>query len=150
MVCIRACRGLLDVPIARWRDCAIKLALLCTHVWLELEVNGHRATLRREVAESSQTSMDVFGGAYEDALQAPVESWTRYPYKRSSQKESFSQALFRLLGMPDVASEGSGNITMHQLLRLLYSDQLSPIENLFRQDTSPFGLRLRSGFSGDC
>ncbi|MEM7290253.1 MAG: AAA family ATPase, partial [Pseudomonadota bacterium] len=50
-----------------------KLALLCTHAWLEVQINGHVATLRREVAESSQTPMDFFGGSYEDALQAPVE-----------------------------------------------------------------------------
>lgn len=115
----------------QWSD----LALLCTHVWIEVQINGHPATLRREIAETSKTAMDIFGGPYEDAVQAPIESWTRYPYQRSSQKESFSQALFRLMGMPDVAGEGSGNITMHQLLRLLYSDQLSPIENLFRQES---------------
>ncbi|MEL6450397.1 MAG: hypothetical protein AAFQ19_03990 [Pseudomonadota bacterium] len=112
-----------------------KLALLCTHVWMEVQINGHPATLRREVSESAQTAMEIFGGPYTDALKAPVESWTRYPYKRSTQKESFSQALFHLMGMPDVASEGSGNITMHQLLRLLYTDQLSPIESLFRQES---------------
>jgi hypothetical protein len=40
--------------------------------------------------------------------------------------------MFRLLGIPEVVSDASGNITMHQILRLLYSDQLSPVENLFR------------------
>lgn len=115
----------------QWSD----LALLCTHVWVEVQINGHPATLRREVAKTSKTAMDIYGGPYDAAVQAPIERWTRYPYTRSSQKESFSQALFRLMGMPDVAGEGSGNITMHQLLRLLYSDQLSPIENLFRQES---------------
>lgn len=111
-----------------WSD----LALLCTDVWTEVQINGHPATLRREVGQTSRTAMEIFSGAYDEAVQAPAESWTRYPYQRSAQKESFSQALFRLMGMPDVAGEGSGNITMHQILRLLYSDQLSPIDNLFR------------------
>lgn len=39
---------------------------------------------------------------------------------------------FRLLKIPEVASDISRNDTMHQILRLLYADQLSPIENPFR------------------
>jgi len=34
--------------------------------------------------------------------------------------------------MPDVSLEVSGNITMHQVLRLLYADQLSPVDEIFR------------------
>jgi hypothetical protein len=34
--------------------------------------------------------------------------------------------------MPEVANETSGNITMNQMLRLLYADQLSPVGNLFK------------------
>jgi hypothetical protein len=76
--------------------------------------------------------MEIFGGNYELAKTAPRLQWIQYPYRRSSSLESFSQALFRLLQIPEVASDISGNITMHQILRLLYSDQLSPVENLFR------------------
>jgi hypothetical protein len=56
----------------------------------------------------------------------------RYSYRRSPSLESFSQALFRLLGIPEAASDVSGNVTIHQILRLLYADQLSPVESLFR------------------
>ena len=45
------------------------------------------------------------------------------------------QALFRLLSIPEVASDVSGNLTIHQVLRLLYSDQLSPVENIFRYES---------------
>jgi hypothetical protein len=34
--------------------------------------------------------------------------------------------------MPEVSLEVSGNITMHQVLRLLYADQLSPVDEIFR------------------
>ncbi len=106
-------------------------ALQCSHVWLEVEFNGKPAVLKREIDQASRSGMDIFGGRYTEAVMAPMESWLRFPYSRGS-KESFSQAIFRLLGMPDVAVEGTSSITMHQVLRLLYADQMTPIESLFR------------------
>jgi hypothetical protein len=114
--------------LAEWSE----VALLCTAVTLEVQINGHRATLRREISSQIGQPMEIFGGAYEDSVNAPRADWVRYPYRRSPSLESFSQALFRLLGIPEVASDASANLTMHQILRLLYSDQLSPVENLFR------------------
>jgi hypothetical protein len=110
-------------------------ALLCSKVVLGVEINGHPATLSREISSQSGQPMEIFGGPFEASLNAPRAEWVRYPYRRSPSLESFSQALFRLLGVPEVASETSGSLTMHQLLRLLYSDQLSPVENLFRYDS---------------
>jgi len=107
-------------------------ALLCSHVWIEVEFNGKPAVLRRAIDVNSMSPMEIFGGRFESALIAPIENWTKYPYARSKNQESFSQAIFRLLGMPDVAVEGTASITVHQVLRLLYADQLSPIESLFR------------------
>lgn len=46
--------------------------------------------------------------------------------------ESFSQTLFRLLSVPEVRGDGSANVTFHQYLRLVYADQLSPVESLFK------------------
>jgi hypothetical protein len=76
--------------------------------------------------------MEIFGADLDASKLAPREAWIRYPYSRSQNLESFSQALFRLLGIPEVSSDVSGNITMHQILRLLYADQPSPVEDLFR------------------
>lgn len=109
-------------------------ALLCTRVVLEVRINGRPATLSREISETSRQPMEIFGGDYETSLKAPKEEWVRYPYQRTANLESFSQALFRLLGIPEVSNELSGTITMHQILRLLYSDQLSPVESLFRHE----------------
>lgn len=36
------------------------------------------------------------------------------------------------MGVPEVSSDLSGHITMNQILRLLYADQLSPVEQIFR------------------
>lgn len=121
-------------------------ALLCEHVWLEAEFNGNPAVLRRQIDVSSQSAMEIFGGRYEHAVLAPIEAWHRYPYSRSKNQESFSQAIFRLLDMPDVAVEGSSSITIHQILRLLYADQLSPTESLFRfEGYDPENLREAVG-----
>ncbi len=114
-----------------WSD----IALLCTHVWLEVEINGNPATLRREISNKAMSPMEIYGGRYDDAQKAPIESWKKYPYGRSANIESFSQALFRLMDMPDVASELSGNVTIHQILRLIYADQLSPIDKVFRDES---------------
>jgi uncharacterized protein YoxC len=121
-------------------------ALLCEHVWIEAEFNGNPAVLRRQIDASSQSSMEIFGGRYDRAVSAPIEAWHRYPYARSRNQESFSQAIFRLLDMPDVAVEGTSSITIHQILRLLYADQLSPTESLFRfEGYDPENLREAVG-----
>jgi hypothetical protein len=121
-------------------------ALLCEHVWLEAEFNGSPAVLRRKIDAASQSAMEIFGGRYDEAIAAPIEAWNRYPYARSKNQESFSQAIFRLLDMPDVAVEGTSSITIHQILRLLYADQLSPTESLFRfEGYDPENLREAVG-----
>lgn len=110
-------------------------ALLCDYVWLEIEINGNAAVLRREIRDTSKSAMEVFGGTFDEAQNSPVDSWMRYPYMRTKNLESFSQALFRLMEMPDVANEISGNITMHQILRLVYADQLSSIDSIMRVES---------------
>jgi len=120
--------------LSDWSDFALK----CTHCWLEAEFNDEPATLRREINENSMSPMEIFGGRYDDAINAPIEAWRKYPYRRSPNIENFSQALFRLLEMPDVATEDTGNITMHQVMRLLYADQLSPIDEIFKQEGQDF------------
>lgn len=116
--------------LAEWSDAARR----CTQVLIEAKLSGKPVTLMREVAETSRQSMDIFGGPFELAQTAPRTEWTRYPYQRSESRESFSQALFRLLGIPEVRNEATGNVTIHQVLRLLYADQLTPIDELFRSE----------------
>lgn len=113
--------------LADWSD----VALLCTHITLEVELNGLKATLRRDISSENGQPMAIFGGPYDIAVSSPVDEWRKYPYRRSATMESFSQAIFRLLGWPEVAND-DGNLTVHQILRLLYADQLSPVESLFR------------------
>jgi rubrerythrin len=116
--------------LADWSE----TALLCTRVIVEVRFNGSLATLTREISKDTGQPMEIFGGSYTESQSAGRTDWIRYPYRRSASQESFSQAIFRLLGIPEVASDASGNLTIHQILRLLYSDQLSPVEALFRRE----------------
>ena len=115
--------------LSEWSD----EALLCDRVYAEVELNGNTVTLSREISSLSQQPMDIFAGDLSDALSSPTSEWLRYPYKRSA-RESFSQAMFRLMNVPEAAGDGTGNLTMNQFLRLLYADQLSPVGNLFKYE----------------
>jgi len=116
--------------LAEWSNAARR----CTRVMLEAQLSGKPVTLAREISETAGQPMDIFGGPYPLAQRAPRADWIRYPYRRSASRESFSQALFRLLGLPEVHNEVSGNVTVHQVLRLLYADQLTPIDDIFRYE----------------
>ncbi|WP_066479388.1 MULTISPECIES: AAA family ATPase [unclassified Sphingomonas] len=107
-------------------------ALRCSRVYLQVRLNGNVATLARDVTDKPRPPMDIFAGEIDEALRSPPSLWLRLGYIRSDKRESFSQVLFRLMNMPEVANETSGNITINQLLRLLYADQLSPVGNLFK------------------
>jgi hypothetical protein len=108
-------------------------ALLCDSVLVEIGANGVGMTLQRPVAHKAQNPMLVFWGTMDDAEIAPYSAWEAYPFRRSERKESFSQVLFRALEMPEVGA-GEQNITMHQVLRLLYADQQSPHASLVRPE----------------
>jgi len=109
-------------------------AAQCDEVLAQVRVNEVVVTLRRLVAPIRRQPMYIFWGSLNDAIAAPLTSWEMYPFARSDRKESFSQVLFRLLKFPEVRGVGEGNITMHQLLRLMCVDQLSSVSSLFRDE----------------
>lgn len=103
----------------------------CREVFVETEMSEATLTLKRIVAEAPQQPMSIFWGDYENAKQSGFEGWKHFPY-RQTQKESFSNVLFSALALPEVRSPEDNKLTMHQVLRLLYIDQESPTQNLFR------------------
>lgn len=109
-------------------------AKLCDRVSVEVSMNGQTATLSREISSQAGQPMDIFPGTLEEAEAAPNAAWLRYPYRTSTSRESFSQAVFHLLNVPELETEASGKLTLHQVFRVLYSDQLSPVEKIFRDD----------------
>jgi hypothetical protein len=115
----------------RWKP----QALSCSFTIIEAELNNSPVTLMREISEQSQRPISFYWGALDDALTAGPSEWERYPFKRSEQKTSFTQTLFTGLGMPQAQGFGASNLTMHQLLRVLYADQPSVHSPIFRIDS---------------
>lgn len=109
-----------------------KTALLCTSTLVEVEANGSIVTLKRDITDASMTPMSIYWGPVEPALEAGLSQWQTFPFRRSESKTSFSQILFNTLGFPELRGESGSNITMHQVLRLVYSDQETPGAELFR------------------
>lgn len=114
----------------RWKPEALK----CTETLLEVQLNGAIACLRREISESPQQAMSIYWGTMGTALEAPAQLWERYPFKRSPLKSSFSQVVLNALEMPQAQGEGASNLTLHQILRVLYADQPSVHSPIFRLD----------------
>lgn len=111
-----------------WKDAAGQ----CDEVQAEVLTPRGALVLKRSIAKQ-QEPISVFFGSMTDAMNSPLDGWERYNLHRSgSGKESFSQVLFRSLMIPEAQSDGASNITMHQLLRLCYSDQRTPATRLFR------------------
>jgi len=109
-------------------------ALQCTDTMVEVKLNEGIACLRRELSDEAQRPMAIFWGSFEEAIVAGVHQWERYPFRRTDHQTSFSQAIFGALEMPLAQGDGASNLTMHQLLRVLYADQPSVHSPIFRDD----------------
>lgn len=105
-------------------------ALRCGDVFAEIEVNEAKITLKRVVSENGSQPMSVFFESYEKSKSLGSEGWQIFPYKRSENKKSFSNTLFLALNLPELKGDVDSNITMHQLLRLIYIDQKSLTHDL--------------------
>ena len=112
-------------------------ALKCRYVMAEVCINeGTVVTLKRyldvnaEQRVNSKSPMYIYYGTLDESLNDKKKDvWQKFGYNTSSERRSFSNILFEMLGLPEVKSDS--NITMHQLLRLVYLDQESPTESLF-------------------
>ena len=103
----------------------------CDEAQAEIYTKSGIVTIKREIG-TKQTPSYIFYGSMEEASKSGLDGWERHPIRRSENSESISQILFRSIGIPEAKSEGSSNVTMHQILRLLYSDQRTPPTRLFR------------------
>lgn len=121
----------LGADITKWSE----QAALCDEVIVEAEFNGASVVLRRQISAQSGRPMDIYFGVYADAMNAPATAWSRFSYRSTDNLISFSQQLFGMLNLPELQTEVSGKITMHQLIRIHYSDQLASIDKLFRDET---------------
>lgn len=108
----------LGYEISSWT----KEQLLCDSVIAEIFVNGALLCVKRDIAETGQAPMLMFEGGFE-ASTHDSKNWTNYSSRRSEKRHSYSQQLFDLLGLPQHKNNDEANLTMHQILRLLYVDQ---------------------------
>ena len=114
-------------------------ALKCKFVVAEVETNGKVLTLKRYLEKTEEGDrckkdipMYIYVGSIDDyrADKRPKsEKWKRYGYRSGSETRSFSNVLFQMMGLPEFKADS--NITMHQILRLIYLDQESPLSSLF-------------------
>ncbi|KIP16006.1 AAA domain protein [Burkholderia sp. MSHR3999] len=109
-------------------------ALLCDWSIAEVSLNGRAITLRRAVNDKPLNPMYIYWGPFEEANAAPATSWELFGFRRSASKLSFTQALLLAMDLPEAQGDGASNLTMHQLLRVLYADQPSLHSPIFRSD----------------
>ena len=119
----------LGAEITSWNEHQSK----CDWVIVEITLNGLILTVKREITDSGKSPMLFFEGTIDESQQ-DAENWQRFPSRRSSEKHSYSQQLFEMLGLPQHKTDDSKNLTMHQILRLIYVDQLSATEKLLNAD----------------
>jgi len=118
----------LGPTIHEWKE----YASLCDSVIAEVTINDATVTLRREITPERSRPLHFFLDRFETANKSIEEGWQTFSYSRQGNRESFSQILFRALEMPEATTPEGNNITMHQVLRLLYSDQMTPVQRIFR------------------
>lgn len=112
----------------------------CDVVYAEIEINKTIFTIKRyvQIGEkskkiNSRIGIHFYWGNFEESNSPPPNKyWVKYEYNTTIKKKSFSNVFFELLNLPEVKEEN--NITMHQILRLLYIDQESPTSSLFYYD----------------
>jgi len=119
-------------------------AALCDLTLAEVLINGTPVTLRRDITDKGRQPMSMFFGALDEAQATGADGWSVYPYQRYQDRQSFTQVLFRMLDMPEVPTEAEANITMHQLLRLMYVDQMTPVDRIFRFEVNDSALRRQA------
>ena len=119
----------------------------CTVVYSEIELNGSTVTFKRNINKNeenevlTQQSLEVCFFPISQAMDTSLDNWYKYPYSISQNKESFSQKIFSLLDMPEVKLDEKSNMTLHQIFRLIYSEQSTPARFIFNNEDFDSGLK---------
>jgi len=114
----------------------VKEAKKCRTVVAEVTMNEATFTVKREINVNPETNKGnpsepifIYWGPLEESRGKPKTEWQKFNYNSTTEKKSFSNVFFEKLDLPIVKTDS--NITMHQILRLLYVDQESPTSSLF-------------------
>jgi len=123
----------LGYEVNNWKEQAKQ----CDTIYVGLRINEEPITLKRNNESVDKHPMDICFKPLDDALKSSAEEWSNYPYSINSARESFSQKIFSLMGIPEAKSNSNNdNITIHQILRLIYSDQSNTSASIF--NVEPF------------
>lgn len=117
----------------------------CDVVYGEFLINEKTHTIKRIVDEDGMTPpIEICSMNYDKAILQENE-WIKYTHRRTASRKSFSMAIFSLLGFPEEKTEKDGNITINDVLRLIYQDQKTPADKIFReQDFQESGIKRQA------
>ena len=120
---------LLGGTVEKWSD----IANACNFIIGQVSICSAIITMRRYMPseDTANPGIDIYYGPMDEAA-TRIEGWVRYPWRRSKEVESYSEYLFRALGLPGTRTDRESNITMHEILRLMYSDQDTSADKIFR------------------
>ncbi|BAV12697.1 hypothetical protein MOSL_2124 [Moraxella osloensis] len=88
--------------------------------------------------------MRIYQGHYETFS---IKESINFPYASTAEKESYHDNLLKLLQIPKTQSSDEGIINFHQILRLIYTDQLTNVSRIFREED--FDSNLKRETIGD-
>ncbi len=108
--------------------------LMCDKIFLDVIVNGNEFCLSREITESATADVYVCDDFYDEAYKS--ENWYRFSRTRSAERESFSEWFFNALQLPQHKTDSAANLTMHQILRLMFFDQSTAAGRILREESS--------------
>lgn len=122
---------ILGGDIEEWNDDA----LTCHSIIAEFALCEKIFTFKREINKDHRfPPLYVFEGSYDKAINDSL-SWLKFSHKRTEQSESFSKIIFRLLHFPETKSEANSTVTINELLRLIYCDQLTAVDQIFKKQS---------------
>lgn len=98
-------------------------ALKCKESYLQISIFDRKITLCRTVNLREKNSLSIYFGELELALKSNTSDWIVLPFNNYEEKFSFSKLLFELLEYP-IPTMSNSIITMNQLLRIIYADQM--------------------------
>lgn len=114
------------IPKKQWKE----KALHCSEIYAEVQINERIFTLQRNITNNPQENMRIFEGKYESFL---ITESLHFPFNSNANKESYHDNLLDLLGIPKSKSDNSDSINFNQILRLIYTDQLTSVSRIFRE-----------------
>lgn len=110
------------------------VALSCDNTHIEVDINNQIFVLKRQISTNSKEQMEIFEGSYDKSINSSPQNWLTFPYASTENKESFHDNLLKLLDIPITKSQDSSYINFNQILRLIYTDQLSGVSRIFREE----------------